>query len=156
MNTPGDRTIFVFNSGQVESVRRLTDAIANKLVTSLFNCNDRLHWLDEARKLTPVSTRLLSDLLDRFFISVLLTTRDDGSHVVEYHPLTLGQQDLIDVVTALVHRVAKGPSRPKTLSDQQKGHIRDRLNQGEPKEMIAEAYSIDIATVQAIRAAATG
>jgi hypothetical protein len=154
MNTPDNRTIHVFNGG-MQAIQRCADAIASKLVTSLFNCDDRLHWLDDAGKLTPVSTRLLADLVDRHLVSVRLAARDDGSqHVVEYRPLALGQQDLVDVLNSLVKLVAIGPSKPRLLSEQQRGHIRDRLKQGEPKEMVAEAYGVDLATVRAIMVAA--
>jgi hypothetical protein len=149
-----ERTIFIFN-GRVEDVRRLSEKIADKLVLELFNCGDRLHWLDDAGKLTPVSTRLLADLLTRHhFTNIRLATRDDGSHFVESHPLTLGQQDLIDVMTALVQRVAKGPSKARLLSEQQKRHIQDRVKQGEPREAVAEAYGVDLTTVKAVMTAA--
>ena len=49
MNTPDNRTIHVFNGG-MQAIQRFADAIASKLVTSLFNCGDRLHWLDDAGK----------------------------------------------------------------------------------------------------------
>jgi hypothetical protein len=155
MSTPDNRTIHVFNGG-MQAIKRLADAIASKLVTSLFNCDDRLHWLDDAGKLTPVSTRLLADLIGRHFTSVRLAARDDSSHVVQYHPITLGQRDLLDVMDSLVKLVALGPSKPKTLSDQQRGHILDRLRQGEPKETIAEAYGVNIAEVKNIMTAAMG
>ena len=153
MSTPDNRTIHVFNGG-MQAIKRLADAIASKLVTSLFNCDDRLHWLDDAGKLTPVSTRLLADLIGRHFTSVRLAARDNSSQHVEYRPLALGQQDLVDVMNSLVKLVAIGPSKPRLLSEQQRGHIRDRLKQGEPKEMVAEAYGVDLATVRAIMVAA--
>jgi hypothetical protein len=154
MNIQDGRTIFVFNSGRVEDVRRLSEKVADKLVLELFNCDGRLHWLDEAGKLTAVSTRLLADLLARHFTNVRLAARDDGVHVVEFHPVGLGQQDLIDLMDQLVRRVAVGPSKPKVLSEQKKQEIRYRLKVGEPRESVAQAYDISPADIKAVIAAA--
>jgi hypothetical protein len=89
----------------------------------------------------------------RFFINVRLASAG-GSHFAEFVPLTIDGQNLIDVMDALVKLVAIGPSRPKALSEQQRGHIRDRVKMGEPREAVAEAYGVDLATVRAVMVAA--
>ena len=151
MNIQDGRTIHIFNAG-AQDIQRLADAIASRLATSLFNCDGRLFWLSEGQ-LTVVSRRLLQELVARFFINVRLASAG-GSHFAEFVPLTIDGQNLIDVMDALVKLVAIGPSRPKALSEQQRGHIRDRVKMGEPREAVAEAYGVDLATVRAVMVAA--
>jgi hypothetical protein len=149
-----ERTIFVFHQGRVEDVKRLTEAIADKLILQLFNLDGRLFWLSEAGQLTPMTRKLLADLICRHFISVHLARRDDGSHFVEYLQLVPEGQDLIDIMDALVSRVAKGPSQPRVLSAQKRQEIRERIRVGEPRESVAQAYDISPADIKAVMAAA--
>jgi hypothetical protein len=108
MNISDGRTIFVFH-GRVEDVRRLSETIADKLVLELFAIDGRLFWLSEANQLTPMNRRLLGDLIARHFVTVRLANGADGPHP-EFLPLAVDGQALIDVMDALVSRVAKGPS----------------------------------------------
>ena len=147
------RTIFIFQ-GRVEDVRRLTEAIADKLVLELFNLDGRLYWLSESGQLTAVSRKLLQELIARHFISIRLARRDDGLHVPEFVQLDLDTQSLTDVMDALVSRVARGPSQPRKLSEQIKSEIRMRVRSGEARQEVARAYDIGLADIKAVMAAA--
>ena len=141
MNTPDGRTIHIYNNRGRDDTEHLANAVASRLATSLFNCGDRLHWLDDVGKLTPVSTRLLADLVDRHFTSIRLAARDN-SHVVEFHPLVLGQQDLVDVMNSLVKLAAIGPSKPRLNRRALEGVDRIRAVGGETTAQDHEAESV--------------
>ena len=51
----------------------------------------------------------------------------------------------------LVLRVAKGPSQPRMISEQQRREIWDRVAMGEPRAVVAKAYDVDIDYVKALR-----
>jgi hypothetical protein len=154
MNISDGRTIHIFNARGAGDIERLASAIAEKLALQLFDLGGRLYWLSEIGQLTPVSHRLLQNLVARHFVSVRLANSADGLHFPEFIQLDVDNQSLSDLMENLVRRVAKGPSQPKKLSDQQRGEIRDRLKMGEPREAVAEAYGVDLATVKAMMAAA--
>ena len=64
-----DRKIFIWRGP--EDANRLTDAVAEKLVTELFNVDGSLFWLDAGR-LVPANKNVLRDLITRHFVSVRL------------------------------------------------------------------------------------
>src|SRR6516162_10066904 len=140
MNTPDNRTVHIFNGRGMQDIQRLADAIAGKLSLQLFNLDGRLCWLDEAGQITPVSRRLLQNLIARHFVTVRLATRDDGTHFAEFLQLEIEGQNLIDVMDSLVKLVAIGRSRPKTLSEHQKQEIKERARVGESRDSIAKYY----------------
>jgi hypothetical protein len=154
MNISDSRTIHIFNASGAGDIERLASAIAERLALQLFDLGGRLYWLGEIGQLTPVSRRLLQNLIGRHFVSVRLASGTDGLHFPEFHLLEVDDQSLSDLMENLVRRVAKGPSQPKKLSDQQRGEIRDRVKMGEPREAVAEAYGVDLATVKAMMVAA--
>jgi hypothetical protein len=150
-----DKTVFIANwRGGVEDVRRLVETIISrtKLGLELFCCDGRLHWLAE-RKLTPVSTHLLSDLLARHFTQIRLAVSADG-YAIEYVPLNLDRQALIDTLHELELRCAPGPSKPRTLSERERQWIKERVRQGEPQAAVAQAYGVDVVAVRAVMVAA--
>jgi hypothetical protein len=53
---------------------------------------------------------------------------------------------LIDMIAALVLRVAKGPSAPHRLSEQQQQEVRARLKEGEPG-VLSRGYGVDVETI---------
>jgi hypothetical protein len=153
MNSPDGRTIFIANWRGMKDVKRLAEAVINsKLGLELFRCDDRLHWL-VGGKLVPVSTHLLHDLIARHFITMRLAASVDG-YELEYIPLTLDRQALIDTLHELELRAAPGPSKPRSLSEQERAWIKERVRQGEPREAVAQAYGVDLATVKAVMVAA--
>jgi hypothetical protein len=138
----------------VEDVRRLVETIISRtrLGLELFVCDGRLHRLAEG-KLVPVSTHLLSDLLARHLTTMRLAASANG-YTIEYVPLTLDRQALIDTLHELELRCAPGPSKPRTLSERERQWIKERVAQGEPREAVAQAYGVDLATVKAVMVAA--
>jgi hypothetical protein len=153
MSTP-DKVVFIANWRGMEDIKRLGEAVIGRtrLGLELFCCDGRLHYLAEG-KLTPVSTHLLSDLLARHLVTIRLAASADG-YAVEYVPLTLDRQALVDIMRELELRSAPGPSKPRTLSEQERAWIKARVAQGEPRESVAQAYGVDVAAIRAIMVAA--
>ena len=58
------------------------------------------------------------------------------------------QRVILNLINALVSLVAKGPMEPRVLTTQQLREVRDRIKIGEPKEAIARAYNVDVATIR--------
>jgi hypothetical protein len=152
MNIADGRTIHIFNNRGRDDTEHLANAVASRLVTSLFCLDGRLHWLSEDGRLTAMSRRLLAELISRNFVTVRLAGAD-GSHFAEFLPLVIEGQALADVMETLTPRVGRGVSKPKALSDHQKQEIKQRARVGESRESIAQYYDTNIATVQAVLAA---
>jgi hypothetical protein len=67
MNISDGRTIHIFNARGAGDIERLASAIAERLALQLFELGGRLYWLGEIGQLTPVSRRLLQNLIGRHF-----------------------------------------------------------------------------------------
>jgi hypothetical protein len=111
--------------------------------------------------LVAVNKDVLRDIITRHIISLRLVNRastNDPLWEIEYYSFDFpivadtserpDQQVLLDLITALTGRVAKEPSKPCQLTPQQQREVRDRIKMGEPKDKIARAYNVDVATVR--------
>jgi len=58
------------------------------------------------------------------------------------------QKILLNLIEALVSKVAKGPSEPRQLTPQQLREIRDRVRIGEDKHAVAHYYGVDVAVIR--------
>ena len=119
-----------------------------------------LYRLTEGR-LIAINKDVLRDIITRHIVSLRLVNRassNDPLWELEYFTFDFpivadtskeaDQQVLLDLMKTLVSWVAKEPSEPCELTPQQQREVRDRIKMGEPKDKIARAYNIDVATVR--------
>jgi hypothetical protein len=143
-----------------QDTARLADTIAEKTQTELFNVDGSLFQFTEGR-LIAINKDILRNVIARHIVSLRLVNRastNDPHWEIEYDSFEFpivadtserpDQQVLLDLITALSGRVAKEPSEPCQLTPQQQREIRDRVKMGEPKDNIARAYNVDVATVR--------
>jgi hypothetical protein len=102
----------------------------------------------------------LREVIGRHIVSLRLVNRgttDAPTWNLEYRPFDFprvadtscepDEKVLIALSDALLLRVARGPSKPFRLTEQQQNEVRMRLNVGEPRDRIADAYGVDVETV---------
>jgi hypothetical protein len=102
----------------------------------------------------------LREVIGRHIVSLRLVNRgttDAPTWNLEYRPFDFprvadtsrepDEKVLLALSAALLLRVAKGPSKPFRLTEQQQNEVRMRLNVGEPRDRIADAYGVDVETV---------
>ena len=146
-----DKEVFIWRNAEDSS--RFVDAIAQKLVTELFNVNSSLTWLD-AGKDVPVNKTILHQLINKHFVSVRLTDQLVPEYFSFDFPNTPdaskqpNERSLLAIIDMLLERVAKGPQEPVRLTPQRQQEARARLKMGERPERIAAAFG---APVEAIR-----
>jgi hypothetical protein len=156
---PDGRGIFVWRGA--EDTNRFAEAVAEKLVTALFNVNGQLHWLTDGEPIA-VGKNVLHEIITKHFVSVQLASHGPAPEV-EYFSFDFpntpdankapNEKALIAMVDMLVGRVAKGPQEPVRLSEQRQQDVRARLKQGERPDRVAEAYGVP---VEVVRQLATG
>jgi hypothetical protein len=153
-----DRRIFLWHGkNPTEDANRLTDAVAEAAIAELFELNGGLFWLDKGR-LVPVNKDVLRNIIARHIVAMRLVNRGGDKWESEFYPFEFpvtaaaskepNERVLIDMAAALLGRVAKGPSEPRRLSDQQLREVRDRLAMGEPKDRIADAYGVPVEAIR--------
>src|SRR5262245_54448333 len=143
-----------------EDTSRLAEAIAEATRTELFNVNGSLFWLTEGR-LVAVGKDVLREIIRKHVVSLRLVNRGSTNAPlweVEYFEFDFpiaadarerpNQQVLLNIGTALLALVAKGPREERKLSSQQQREIRQRIGMGEPRDNIARAYNVDIAVIR--------
>jgi hypothetical protein len=143
-----------------QDTARLADTVAEKTQTELFNVNRSLFRLTEGR-LIAVNKDVLRDIIARHIVSLPLVNRastNDPRWEIENFAFEFpivadtseqpDQRVLLDLIEALVLRVAKGPSTPHQLTLQQLREVRDRIKMGEPKDRIARAYHVDVSVIR--------
>jgi hypothetical protein len=143
-----------------QDTARLADTVAEKTQTELFNVNRSLFRLTEGR-LIAVNKDVLRDIIARHIVSLRLVNRastNDPRWEIENFSFEFpivadtseqpDQRVLLDLIEALVLRVAKGPSTPHQLTLQQLREVRDRIKIGEPKDAIARAYHVDVSVIR--------
>ena len=151
------KSIFIWRGPQ--DVDRLADAIAEKTQTELFNVDRGLCHFTEGR-LVAVNKDILRDIITRHLVSLRLVNRastNDPLWELEYFnfdfPIVADtgkehdQKILLNLIEALVSKVAKGPSEPRQLTPQQLREIRDRVRIGEDKHAVAHYYGVDVAVI---------
>jgi hypothetical protein len=102
----------------------------------------------------------LREVIGRHIVSLRLVNRgttDAPTWNLEYRPFDFprvadtsrepDEKVILALGAALLLRVAKGPSKPFRLTEQQQNEVRMRLNVGEPRDRIADAYGVDAATI---------
>ena len=139
--------------GMDDDSARLTEAVAEKLITRLFATNGSLTLVNEGQP-TPVSRALLLKLITTSIAGVRL----GGNGTPEFYSFEFvpgtdpskGPNDhtLASIYQRLLDLVAKGPSEPVRLSPQQQREVRMRLGVGESKDRIASAYGVDVDTIR--------
>jgi hypothetical protein len=151
------RRIFVWRGP--EDTNRLADVVAEVAARELFDVNRSLVWLTEGQTV-PCNINILREVIGRHIVSLRLVNRgttDAPTWNLEYRPFDFprvadtsrepDEKVLIALSAALLLRVAKGPSKPHKLSEQQEREVRARLREGEPRDRIAGAYGVDAATI---------
>jgi hypothetical protein len=157
VKAPDGRRIFVWRGP--EDGTRLADVVAEEAVAELFEVDRSLVWLNAGRH-APAHVNVLREIITRKIKSVRLVNRgttDAPRWEHEFFPFDFprvadtsrepDEKVLIALSAALLLRVAKGPSKPFRLTEQQQNEVRMRLNVGEPRDRIAEAYSVDVETI---------
>jgi hypothetical protein len=145
------QTVFLWHGP--EDASRLTAVVAQAAVTELFNVNRELIWLNGSKPV-PVNKDVLRAIIARHIVSLRLVGRGEFGLEREFYafdfPVTAdarhepNERVLIDMIPALVDRVAKGPSEPLILSPQHEREARMRLKTGERPEQVARAYGVDV------------
>jgi hypothetical protein len=163
-DTRDDRTIFLWKGRDAAAeTAALADAIAAKTITELFYVGGVLTHLHDGR-FVPVTNDMMNEIVARHVKTFKLVSRgtsDAPRWEVEFHPLEfpLGRnlrdgpdrQVLVNLTQDLAARVARGPTRPIDLSNQQLKEIEMRLRESEPVARIAAAYNVDVDTIKEIR-----
>ena len=158
---PGSRRLHVWR-GRVlkEDTDRLSEAVAEKAGAELFNLNGSLVWLNEGQPVRA-DKNVLREIITRHIVSIRLVNRgttDVPRWESEYYSFDFplgadtskepSEQVLINLMNRLILLVARGPSEPFKLTPRQQEEVRARLKQGEPKDQIASAYSVDVDTIR--------
>jgi hypothetical protein len=154
-SVPAGKSTYVWcrNLGRA-AVEHLAAALAEKLVGSLFTCDERPCLLSGGT-LSPLTIISLRELIDQHFVTPRLVARDDDQYDVVYSTISeLSRQDLLDVLQALTLRAPAGISKPRVVSENLMRDIVARVRSGEPKAEVAAAYRLNIATVDSAIAAA--
>jgi hypothetical protein len=151
------RRIFVWRGP--EDTNRLADVVAEVAARELFDVNRSLVWLTEGQTV-PCNINILREVIGRHIVSLRLVNRgttDAPTWNLEYRPFDFprvadtsrepDEKVILALGAALLLRVAKGPSKPFRLTEQQQNEVRMRLNVGEPRDRIADAYGVDAATI---------
>jgi hypothetical protein len=151
------RRIFVWRGP--EDGTRLADVVAEEAVAELFDVDRGLVWLTEGQTV-PCNINILREVIGRHIVSLRLVNRgttDAPTWNLEYRPFDFprvadtsrepDEKVLLALGAALLLRVGKGPSKPFRLTEQQQNEVRMRLNVGEPRDRIADAYGVDAATI---------
>ena len=160
-NALDGRRLFIWRGQDlVEDLNRLADAVAEKAGAELFNLNGTLMGLNDGQ-FVSVNRNSLREIIARHLASIRWVNRgtiDMPRWEGEYHPFDFppgadlskepDDRVLSSLMNDLVLRVAKGPTKPFRLTLQQRSEISARLKQGEPKDDVARAYGVDIATIQ--------
>lgn len=155
---PNGRTPFVWHGlSPDDDTRRLTEAIAEKAITRLFNVNGSVVLCSEGQTL-PVTRAVLHEIITKIIAGVRLVTGDGGTLKVEFYSfgfeiggdLSKGPNDrtLANILDRLLSLVAKGPQEPRRLNQQHEREARARLKTGEPVTSIAAAYGIDVDVIR--------
>jgi hypothetical protein len=153
-DTPDGRRIFVWRGS--EDKKRLAETIAESCATELFSANKNLVWLN-AGKLVPATLAVLREVFPRHIVSVRPVNRGECWDVeyfsFDFPPVADSEREpdqriLLGLVELLVGLVARAPSEPRQLTQQQMQEIRARRREGEPADMVARAYGIEVAQVQ--------
>jgi hypothetical protein len=136
-----------------DDARRLANAIADKAITQLFSMNGSLVLFSEGAVTRPV----LLEIITKTIAGVRLVAHD-GTLKVEYFSFDFApgtdpskapdDKVLTSLMNKLLPLVAKGPSEPKKLSNQQQHEVQTRASIGEPKDKLAREYGVDIATIR--------
>jgi hypothetical protein len=158
-----NREIFIWKGRDpAAEAAALADAIAPRAITELFYVGGVLTHLRDGQ-FVPVTNDLMREVVARHiktFRFVNQGTAGAPRWEVEFHSFEfpLGgnlregpdRRVLINLIEDLAGRVARGPTRPIDLSNQQLREIEMRLRESEPMERIARAYGVDVDTIKEV------
>jgi hypothetical protein len=147
-----NRIIHSFHGRGRNDIEALAAVVAEQLIGKLYHCDGRLCLLEEG-KIVVVSRNMLQSLVALHVASPRLVPNGER-YECAYEPLIVRSQDLVDLYEKLVQLAAAGVSRPRQISERERGYIQQRLAQGESPESIGRAYDLPSETVKSMRTAA--
>jgi hypothetical protein len=139
----------VYLSQGRDPIEALVDAIATS-DADLFAQGGSIVWLKDSGELVEVGRGAPLELIAKYVVTKQLVQHGDRWRV-EYHPHVPDEMTLRALLMGeggLAQRLPKAPSEPIKLTSQQAQEARDRLAMGEPKNRIAAAYKVDVATIE--------
>jgi hypothetical protein len=159
---PDTREVFLWR-GRDDDLTRLTEVVAAKTKTELFNEDGQLVRLHGGR-LVPVNKEGMREIVTRHVKTLRPVNRGTDSEPhweVDFYSFGfppvgtkndvnrgLNEKALIDLIDALVPHVAKTPRRPVEFKPQQLQEIRTRLRSGEPAYIVARSYGVELDVIQ--------
>jgi hypothetical protein len=163
------REIFVwFGKDPHTDLLRLTDAVAAKTKAELFRVEGNLCRLRDGHFIT-VDKRVMIAIIARHLKTFRFVNRGNDHEPqweIEFHSfgflpdtnLSFGpnEQTLMNLMSALIPKVASGPTRPNNFSNHEMREILLRLKQGDTEKLIAHRFGCEIDTIREIDRAARG
>jgi hypothetical protein len=166
-NAPDTREIFCwFGKDPHTDLIRLTDAVAARTRAELFRVEGNLCRLHEGRFVT-VDKRAMVAIVAKHLKTFRWVNRgDDNNPAWEIEFVSFGflpdtnpsygpnEQALMNLMTALIPKVASGPTKPNDFSNHDMREILGRLRQGDPPRLIAHRFGVEVDVIQEIDRAA--
>jgi hypothetical protein len=145
---------------------RLTDAVAAKTRAELFRVEGNLCRLNEEKRFVVVDKRTMRAIIAKHIRTFRWVSRGDDQWEIEF--ISFGflpdanlrhepnEQSLLGLMTALVPKVASGPTRPNNFSNHEMREILLRLKQGDTEKLIAHRFGCETDVIREIDRAARG
>jgi hypothetical protein len=147
------------------NVTRLAGVLARKTITELANIGGNLNRLHDGQFCLATKHDML-ELCTRHVVSFRhanVGTIERPRYEVEWFSFAFpvvsdlrvepNERVLIDLLTALLPLVARGPSAPAAFKPQQLSEIQRRLKSNEPAERIAKTYNCEVDAILEIKRA---
>jgi hypothetical protein len=147
---------------------RLVDAVAAKTRAELFRIEGNLCRLHEGHFVT-VDKRAMVAIIAKHLKTFTWTNRGDDAEPqweLEFHSFGFlpdtnpafgpNEQALMNLMTALIPKVASGPTRPNNFSRHELKEILLRLKQGDTEKLIAHRFGCEVDVIREIDRASRG
>jgi hypothetical protein len=147
---------------------RLVDAVAAKTKAELFRVEGGLSRLSEGH-FVQVNKRDMVAIVAKHlktFRFINRGTDNDPNWEIEFVSFGFSpaaslrhepnEQSLLGLMTALLPKVASGPTKPNDFSNHDMREILGRLRQGDPPRLIAHRFGVEVDVIQEIDRSARG
>jgi hypothetical protein len=162
-----NREIFIwFGKDPRADMIRLTDAVAARTRSELFRVEGNLCRLHEGH-FVQVDKRAMCAIVAKHLKTFRWINHGDDNNPaweIEFHSFGFlpdtnpsqgpNEMALLNLMSALVPKVASGPTKPNDFTTHELREILGRLRQGDPPRLIAHKFGVEIDVIQEIDRAA--
>jgi hypothetical protein len=153
---PDERVVFLWHGRSPrDDAARLTEVVAQRAILELFRVDGALSILRDGR-FVPVNPGIMRAIIAKHVQTIHWVNYgavEEPQWKFELAPFEFragsnlangpDERILVDMISDLTQKVAKGPARPNNLSLQQRHEILMRSKQGESADRIAAAYKVE-------------